>query len=173
MKFAHKNQNGAVLIISLIFLIVLTILAVASTKSALFQEKISGNSRNLSIAFQAAEAGLRLGEDKIAKKAFSVSDVGGHELTPQSLQSSTPPIFDKPDKFSGSQFYLLQKSEYPTIAVTKDVKYAVVKRPVTPDPNGLRGTGTPRKVKNSYHIYSRGYGADGRTQVIVTSTYRL
>lgn len=173
MNIAHKKQSGAVLIISLIFLIVLTILAVASTKSALFQERISGNSRNLNIAFQAAEAGLRLGEDKIAKKNFSVSDIGGHELTPQTLSSGTPPIFDTPDKFTGGKFYLLQKATYPTIAVTKDVKYAVVKRPVSIDPGGLRGTGTPRKVKNSYHIYSRGYGADGRTQVIVTSTYRL
>lgn len=61
MKFQSK-QNGAVLIISLIILLVMTVLGVTSLRSATMEEKMSGNSFDRQLAFQAAEAALRAGE---------------------------------------------------------------------------------------------------------------
>jgi len=53
------RQHGAVLIIALLFLVILTILGVTAMTATTFEEKISGNTRDLNVAFQAAEAALR------------------------------------------------------------------------------------------------------------------
>ncbi|MDW3094945.1 MAG: PilX N-terminal domain-containing pilus assembly protein [Gammaproteobacteria bacterium] len=57
-----SNQNGAVLVISLIILLVMTVLGVTSLRSATMEEKMSGNTFDRQLAFQAAEAALRSGE---------------------------------------------------------------------------------------------------------------
>ncbi|MCP3673844.1 MAG: pilus assembly protein PilZ [Gammaproteobacteria bacterium] len=57
-----SNQNGAVLITSLIFLLIMTLLALSSMQNTSLEEKMAGNVRAQNIAFQAAEAALRGGE---------------------------------------------------------------------------------------------------------------
>ena len=64
MKIYNK-QTGAVLVISLIILLVMTVLGITSLRSATMEEKMSGNSFDRSIAFQAAEAALRAGERSV------------------------------------------------------------------------------------------------------------
>jgi type IV pilus assembly protein PilX len=54
-----RSQNGASLLISLIFLVILTILGLAALRVATLEERMSGNARDRSLAFQAAEAALR------------------------------------------------------------------------------------------------------------------
>ncbi|MFN2309885.1 MAG: PilX N-terminal domain-containing pilus assembly protein [Gammaproteobacteria bacterium] len=56
------RQRGAVLIISLIFLLLMTLIGVTSMQSTTLQERMAGNTRDRNLAFQAAEAGLREGE---------------------------------------------------------------------------------------------------------------
>jgi len=59
-------QRGVALFVSLVFLVILTLLGVAAFQSATLQEKMSGNLRDQSIAFQSAEAALRDGESVVA-----------------------------------------------------------------------------------------------------------
>lgn len=65
MKFPSR-QRGAVLVVSLLMLLVMTILGVAAMQMTRFEERMAGNSRDINIAFQGAEAGLRDGEQRIA-----------------------------------------------------------------------------------------------------------
>lgn len=58
----YKRQGGAVLIVGLIILVVLTLLGVQSLRGNLAQERMSYNVRERNLAFQAAEAALRIGE---------------------------------------------------------------------------------------------------------------
>ena len=58
-------ERGAALVISLIFLLVITIVAIAGTRSTTMQERMAGNTRDRNLAFQAAESGLREAEDFI------------------------------------------------------------------------------------------------------------
>lgn len=55
----HNRQQGAALIVGLIFLVALTLLGLASMQSTILQERMAGGSRDRSLAFQAAEAALR------------------------------------------------------------------------------------------------------------------
>ena len=66
MKTVLKcKQNGAILVVSLIMLLVMTMLAVSAMRSTTLEERMGGNSRNRETAFQAAEAVLRAGESSV------------------------------------------------------------------------------------------------------------
>lgn len=54
----RKNQSGAALVIAMIMMIVLTLIGLASTFTSIFESKLSGNKRESTGAFFAAEAGL-------------------------------------------------------------------------------------------------------------------
>lgn len=57
-----RRQRGAVLVVALIFLLVMTMLIMASVRGTVLQERMAGNIYDRSLAFQAAEAALREGE---------------------------------------------------------------------------------------------------------------
>lgn len=57
------TQSGVALVICLIFLLVLTLLGITAMRTTGLEERMAGNARNGEIAFQAAEAGLREGEE--------------------------------------------------------------------------------------------------------------
>lgn len=58
-------QRGITLVMTLIFLLLLTILGVTAISTSTLQEKMSGNLRDQDVAFQAAESALRGGEDSV------------------------------------------------------------------------------------------------------------
>src|SRR5688572_9206262 len=53
------RQRGAVLIVALLFLVMLTLLGVTAMTSSTMEERMAGNARDNGVAFQAAEAALR------------------------------------------------------------------------------------------------------------------
>lgn len=56
------KQSGAVLMTSLIFLLVLSMIVLASLRTGTLEERMAGNARNRQVALQAAEAVLRNAE---------------------------------------------------------------------------------------------------------------
>ena len=59
MKRQDHRERGAVLIVALLFLVMLTLLGVTAMTGTTMEERMAGNARDNSIAFQAAEAALR------------------------------------------------------------------------------------------------------------------
>lgn len=57
------RQSGAVLVVSLLLLLVMTLLGLGASQSTRLQERMAGNQRDLELALQGAEAGLRAAED--------------------------------------------------------------------------------------------------------------
>jgi type IV pilus assembly protein PilX len=60
--FGVRHQRGVVLLVSLLFLLLLTLLGVSSMQNATLQEKMAGSVTNRNVTFQGAEATLLLGE---------------------------------------------------------------------------------------------------------------
>lgn len=58
-----RQQQGAVLIISMIFLLILTILGVTSMQGTNLEERMAGNMRDRHVAFEAAEATIAEAEE--------------------------------------------------------------------------------------------------------------
>ncbi|MFK3974779.1 PilX N-terminal domain-containing pilus assembly protein [Pseudomonas sp. NPDC087358] len=67
-----KAQRGVVLIVSLVFLVLLTLLATSSMQNATLQEKVAGSLKLRNASFQIAEAVLRAGEAKVLTPGFSL-----------------------------------------------------------------------------------------------------
>jgi len=61
----RSHQSGAILVVSLLLLLVLTILGITAMQTTSMEERMAGNTRNINLAFQGAEAGLRDAEDRI------------------------------------------------------------------------------------------------------------
>ncbi len=66
---ALRQQRGAILVTSLLLLLTLTILGISVVQITRMQERMAGNQRDLNLAFQGAEAGLRDGETQLAALA--------------------------------------------------------------------------------------------------------
>ncbi len=68
---SHKpgHEGGAALIITLIVLVIVTLLAVASLRGTLLQERMGANLYDRELAFQAAETALREAENAIQANA--------------------------------------------------------------------------------------------------------
>ena len=60
-----RRQHGAVLIISLLLLLVMTLIGITAMQSSTLEEKMAGNMHNRNVALQAAEAALRVAEADI------------------------------------------------------------------------------------------------------------
>ena len=59
------HQRGAILVTSMLLLLVLTIIGVTAMQMTRMQERMAGNTRDLNLAFQGSEAGLRNGEQLV------------------------------------------------------------------------------------------------------------
>lgn len=57
-----QKEHGAVLIVSLIMLLIVTMIAVSSMQGTVMEEKMAGNTRDRNLAFQTAESALREAE---------------------------------------------------------------------------------------------------------------
>ena len=62
---AIQQQHGMVIILALVILLILSILGINSMSSSTLQERMSANTRDRHIAFQAAEVALRFAEREI------------------------------------------------------------------------------------------------------------
>ena len=63
---SFQKQSGAVLVVGLVLLLILTVIGLASIRGSDLQERMAGNMRDRNIAFQSAEAGLREGESRLS-----------------------------------------------------------------------------------------------------------
>ena len=68
-SISNARQRGAVLVIALMMLVVLTLLGLASMQNTILEERMAGNYRDRQIAFEAAEAALRTGEQRLSNTA--------------------------------------------------------------------------------------------------------
>jgi len=66
MTVGPRHQSGAILVVSLLLLLVLTILGVVMMQTTRMQERMSGNTRDISTSLQGSEAALRYAESELA-----------------------------------------------------------------------------------------------------------
>jgi type IV pilus assembly protein PilX len=64
-QFHIRRERGAVLIVSLLFLVVLTMLGITAMTGTTFEERMAGNARDAALAHHAAEAALRRARQEI------------------------------------------------------------------------------------------------------------
>ncbi|UVL83202.1 pilus assembly protein PilX [Pseudomonas sp. B21-028] len=71
-SFGHR-QHGMALLVSLVFLLLLTLIGLSSMQSATLQEKMTSSVMLRNQSFQMAEAALRMGENAVQVETYTLA----------------------------------------------------------------------------------------------------
>ena len=169
----RKRQSGAVLIVSLMILVLLTLIGLTAIQASTVQERIAGNSRSLDLAFQAAEAALREGEDRLDNPSVPLthgSIAGWYRWN----NTTTPPTWRTPaiwnDSSKTRMTYTLGADQGWSVAQAP--QFAIEELPPMPDIGGSLDGAAPMSEDMMYRISARGFGGNTNTTVILQTTYR-
>lgn len=77
---SREHERGSALIVGLVFLLVMTIIGVTAMQGTSLQERMAGNLRDRTLAFQATEAALRAGETWLLVPANETAAQGHADL---------------------------------------------------------------------------------------------
>lgn len=165
----RTSQQGAVLVVSLLVLLVMTILALSASQATRMQERMAANTRDMDIAFQASEAGLRNSEellDGLSAQPEPCSSAGCQvyqiDVLPTDLRYQPKSWWDAHGRI------FMEGAE--TLDVVHEQPQAVIEE-VAFVPDSLTiGQGAPTG-KTYYRVTSRGFGATGKAESVVQSTY--
>jgi type IV pilus assembly protein PilX len=85
----YCTQRGMALLVSLVFLLLLTLIGLSSMQSATLQEKMAGSVVLRNQSFQSAEAALRVGEGTVQRDSYALPVCSGIiQCAPPSESSS-------------------------------------------------------------------------------------
>ena len=181
---AMSKQKGAVLIISLVLLLVMTLLGLSSMQSTSLEERMAGNERHANVAFQAAEAALRAGEgwlngqnsapDDAADGSSTVWTLDAPELMP-ATPSSSDPWWKEWDDTGWATYGTVYTG---TLSLASDInlnnarpRFVIEQIGVVSDGSLTIGTQNDFGGRSFYQVTSRGTDVSGRIQVLLRSTY--
>lgn len=164
------KQQGVVLITGLIFMVILTLLAVGAMRMTTLEEKMAGNTRNRDLAFQAAEAGIRLAETFLATSnagaglpAFDGSVPGYYG---QNLVTGNSDTFWT--NYNWGAGSVLTANGLKNVA--QQPRYVIEKLNL-PVPGGTTEYDPGNPESSIYRVTARGVGGDADTAVILQSNF--
>ncbi len=165
------SQRGAALITSLLLLLVLTIIGVTAMQMTRMEERMAGNSRDLNLAFQGAEAALRDGERTIRgaparPDTCSIAPCAVWETGAiANIEDRQPLWWEDPDNTRELGTVGLQDM----LELAEDPQYAVEALGFVPDSLTM-GHGVP-EGRDFYQISGRSTGGSGQANLILQSTF--
>jgi type IV pilus assembly protein PilX len=169
-RMSTQRQRGAVLVIGLIFLAMLTLMGVAAYSVATQEEKMSGNARDLKRAFEAAESSLRDCEGVIGGFGSLPTFDGTGGMYPAAA-TNQPSVWESVNWTSAGAVRILA-SALPDV---RQQPRCMVEQLVTIDGKPADGAQSgPQQLipEVVYRITSQGYGTYASTTAMVQSTYR-
>ncbi|HSW13321.1 MAG TPA: PilX N-terminal domain-containing pilus assembly protein [Solimonas sp.] len=179
----RRKQQGAVLVVGLVVLLVLTLLSLSSIRSTSLEERMTNNTQDLQIAFQLAEAALREGEELLQQPVVPVFN------NATGLYKYDPPDTDNPQipyvplwKRSSTQWInstVMQTAAPPPLDRAHGqylIEQLAVTDAASPGESLAADSATEVRTFVIYRITARGWGATGRDNpepmVLLQSTFR-
>lgn len=165
-KASRGNQRGAVLVTSMLLLMVLTIIGVTVMQMSRMQERMAGNSRDVSLAFQAAEGALRNAEQHIEnyKVRPLLCSTGPCDVWDEQAPDSAIANKDADWWDDNGQSYDLEE-----FAGVKEPPVAVIEQLNEFNAGGMGwDDADPRDF---YQVTSRSTGGSGEAVVVLQTTY--
>lgn len=173
----RSRQQGAVLLVGLMVLVVLALLGVAYSQISVIQERLAGNFKDLSVAFQATESSSRWGMSWL-------QSLGGEVLSRpfpcnEDCDETTPvraagfyPVHPGPknDYWESAGVYGIrpidgEDMEYSVAMVHEQPKYVMEQQFFMRDDLA----GEPQKGVAFYRVTSKGTGARPNSDAIVSA----
>lgn len=160
-----SRQQGATLIVALIFLVVMTLLGIAAAQNSSLEERMAGNTRSRDLAFQAAEAAL----DHAQKNLFAGENISGLSFgtgSPGLLVYNAVNANDA-NYWRNTYAWSAATARQPTAVlnqVASQPLYVVEKMPDEANP-------APASPTEFYRVTARGVGKDESAVVILQAVY--
>lgn len=174
---APCRETGMVLIIALILLLVLTILGLAAVQSTALEEKMTGNTRNHQMAFQATEAALRAGEDGLKQAIYTNfnNSSGLYEYDANNgniWESSSNGCLANCVSWSSASSVIAFPNPIP--GISQPPVFVIEQMPPQPNPgqNLAQQSYGDTPTIQLFRITALGTGGDSKTQVMLQSTFR-
>jgi type IV pilus assembly protein PilX len=166
----RSNQRGAVLVVGLIFLAMLTLMGVAAYSVATQEEKMAGNSRDRLRAFEAAEASLRDCESVLGSLIGlpSFDGTGGMYVAPA---VTAAPMFETIDWKNDTSVRVLGTAMTDVSVPPRCIVEQLLVLEAKPVDGALSGP-QQRAEERVYRVSATGFGANLTTTALVQSTYR-
>jgi len=166
MSKQSPRQDGMVLITGLIFMVVLTLIVDASMRTTLLEERMAGNARDTDLAFQAAEAALRAGEEVLNSASLE-------EFT------STSPAYLSVDTRMDTYWRDTHDWSADAEAVTGTItgvsaapRFVIEELRPIPAAGNESETFKPLLDSSIFKVTARGVGGNPSTVVVLQSTYQ-
>jgi len=172
----RQRERGLVLVVGLVILLILTLISVTAMRGTSLEEHMAGNLQYRNQAFQLAEAALREGEQQVRNGPPSPGDNGYCNLPPD-------PAAPRWEKFYGAGVAPPATTAGGCTPVcahfdssigcsdgTKvGASYLIEKVTSTP-----MASDKPMTQTNDYYqVTAEGVGPNGKTVVVLQSTYKL
>jgi type IV pilus assembly protein PilX len=171
MKIDNPNsQSGFTLIMSMIFLLVLTVLGLSATQSTRMEVAMAGNMRDSDISFQAAEAGLSSAEE------FIESTVSKTDFNDTNGLYAAETV--DPDYFDNTSWANVREASGTSLALSSATPKFIIKYLGDRSQNevaavniGGYGTAQPGFTVSNFRVTARGFGQTDRANRMIQSYY--
>jgi type IV pilus assembly protein PilX len=164
------HERGAVLVIALLMLLVMTVLGVTAMQMSRMEERMAGNSRDVNLAFQGAEAGLRNGEDRLRVLTVRPTTCVTAPCTFWRRDTIVVSKRDQPLTWwttNGAEYGVAATAE--VTGITRDPMIVVEDAGFVPDSLTV-GHGPP-EGRNFYRVTASSAGASDTAEAVLESTY--
>lgn len=165
-----KQQQGMSLIFALIFLTLLSMLALSAMRNVSLEERMAGNNQDHNLAMQAAEASLRDCETVLQGVTVPAFDGSNGLYQPAAVGSAQR--WDTVNWSSASAVRALAANTLPEVASQP----ACIIEDLGTTPSGNTGgslrAGLAQGTVNVYRITARGAGQRANSVVMLQSTYQ-
>ena len=167
------SQRGITLVVGLIMVLLMTLVGMAAIRGSNMQELMAGNMRDHNLALQAAEAGLRAGENRVSSVNLSSYTGGGEypELMP-AIEDGGNSDFWKSYDWAAAKTATLSLE-----GVARQPEYVAEEITTLSSTSGMFGHGVDFEFQRNlndiviYRVSSRGVGGNEETEIILQSTY--
>jgi type IV pilus assembly protein PilX len=163
-------QRGAALVVALIMLLVMTVLGITAMQVTRMEERMAGNSRDINLAFQGAEAGLRDAEGRIAAMTTRPGSCGSAPCAIWRRNVLPPDVRDQLLAWwttNGTEYGVAGTREL--TEVTRDPLVVTESLGFVPDSLSI-GHGPP-EGRDFYKISANSSGASNTATAVLESTY--
>lgn len=178
-----RQQKGIVLVVALIMVLLISVVGLAAIRGSGLQELMAGNMRDHNLAFQAAEAGLRAGENTVRTEldAGELPTFNGNgyfnDLNKANSDPKPPTLWDGDDwkdaanAVTTNMELTLASGEQPRYVMEKLVVPIMVA--AAADGSGIDTASMDSfEEPEFYRVTSRGTGGTVNANVVLQSVYK-
>lgn len=163
---SRKNQ-GAILIVALILLTILSIVGISANRDVILQERMAGNELDSNVALQAAEAALREGESRFEACAPAETDYYGSTDGLYDISSNPAPDWETAADYGQGNTAWIEES---LSNVSQDPRYTIERLEPVPL-TGDQALKLGQTVQNAvlFKVVAQGFGTSTKTDAVIQS----